>query len=52
LIFGADCEQTWAALKTPADIYARSLAIVDDSGISEAQKEWVPGKTAATLFGI
>ncbi len=52
VIFGTDWEQTWAALKTPADIYARSLAIVDDSGITEAQKEWVLGKTAATLFGI
>lgn len=52
VIFGTDWEQTWAALKTPADIYTRSLAIVDDSGISEAQKEWVLGKTAATLFGI
>jgi len=52
VIFGTDWEQTWAALKTPADIYTRSLAIVDDSGISEADKEWVLGKTAATLFGI
>jgi predicted TIM-barrel fold metal-dependent hydrolase len=52
VIFGTDWEQTWAALKTPADIYSRSLAIVDDSGITEAQKEWVLGKTAATLFGI
>lgn len=52
VIFGTDWEQTWAALKTPEDIYSRSLAIVDDSGISEAQKEWVLGKTAATLFRI
>jgi predicted TIM-barrel fold metal-dependent hydrolase len=52
VIFGTDWEQTWAALKTPADIYTRSLAIVDESGISEADKEWVLGKTAATLWGI
>ena len=52
VIFGTDWEQTWAALRTPEDIYTRSIAIVDRSGISEADKEWVFGKTAATLFRI
>lgn len=52
VIFGTDWEQTWAALKTPEDIYTRSLAVVDDAGLTEEQKEWVLGKTAATLFGI
>ena len=52
IMFGTDWEQTWSALKTPADLYTRSLAIVADSGISEAQKEWVLGRTAATLYGI
>jgi predicted TIM-barrel fold metal-dependent hydrolase len=52
VIFGTDWEQTWSALKTPADLYTRSLAIVEESGISDAQREWVLGKTAATLFGI
>jgi predicted TIM-barrel fold metal-dependent hydrolase len=52
VIWGTDWEQTWASLKTPEDLYTRSLAIVDESGITEAQKEWVFGKTAATLFGI
>lgn len=52
IMFGTDWEQTWRALKTPADLYTRSLAIVQKSGISAAQKEWVLGKTAATLYGI
>lgn len=52
VIFGTDWEQTWAALKTPEDLYTRSLAIVEKSGISEAEKAWVLGRTAATLFGI
>lgn len=52
VIFGTDWEQTWAALKTPEDIYTRSIAIVDQAGLTEAQKEWVFGKTAATLFNI
>jgi predicted TIM-barrel fold metal-dependent hydrolase len=52
ILFGSDWEQTWAALKTPADLYTRSLAIVDDAGLSEAEQEWVLGKTAATLFRI
>ena len=50
VIFGTDWEQTWAALTSPADIYTRSIKIVDDSGISESEKEWVFGKTASTLF--
>lgn len=52
VIFGTDWEQTWAALNSPADIYTRSIKIVDDSGISDSQKEWVFGKTVSTLFGI
>jgi len=52
VMFGTDWEQTWSALKTPDDLYTRSLAIVNDSGISDAQKAWVLGKTAATLYGI
>lgn len=52
IIFGTDWEQTWSAVKTPADLYTRSLAIVEESGISDSQKEWVLGRTAATLFGI
>ena len=52
IMFGTDWEQTWRALKTPADLYTRSLAIVHESGISAAQQEWVLGKTAATLYGI
>ena len=52
VIFGTDWEQTWSALKTPEDLYTRSLAIVNESGITDAQKEWVLGRTAATLWGI
>lgn len=52
VIFGTDWEQTWAALQSPADIYTRSIKIVDDSGITESQKEWVFGRTASTLFKI
>ena len=50
VIFGTDWEQTWAALSSPSDIYTRSIKIVDDSGISESEKEWVFGKTASMLF--
>ena len=50
VIFGTDWEQTWAALNSPSDIYTRSIKIVDDSGISESEKEWVFGKTVSTLF--
>lgn len=52
VMFGTDWEQTWCAVREPADLYTRSLAIVEESDISEAQKEWVLGKTAATLYGI
>ena len=52
VIFGTDWEQTWSALRTPEDLYTRSLAIVNESGITDAQKEWVLGRTAATLWGI
>jgi len=51
-MFGTDWEQTWSAVKTPADLYTRSLAIIDESGILPAHKEWVLGRTAGTLFGI
>ena len=53
VIWGTDWEQTWAALKTPeGDLYTRSLAIVNEAGLSEEQKAWVFGKTAAKLWGI
>lgn len=52
VIFGTDWEQTWTAVKTPDDLYTRSLAIVEDSGISEEDKNWVLGATAAKLYGI
>ena len=53
VIWGTDWEQTWAALKTPeGDLYTRSLAIVNEAGLSETEKEWVFGKTAAKLWGI
>ena len=52
VMFGTDWEQTWCAVKEPADLYTRSLATVEQSGISEAAKEWVLGRTTATLYGI
>jgi len=52
VMFGTDWEQTWSAVKTPADLYPRSRAIVDESGLSPGDREWVLGRTAATLFGI
>ena len=52
VIWGTDWEQTWSALKTPADLYTRSLAIVNEAGLSESEKAWVFGGTAAKLWGI
>jgi predicted TIM-barrel fold metal-dependent hydrolase len=52
IMFGTDWEQSWCAIKSPADIYTRSLSIIDESGISAVQREWVLGKTAASLFRI
>jgi predicted TIM-barrel fold metal-dependent hydrolase len=52
IMFGTDWEQSWSAVKEPADLYTRSLAVVEDARLSEVQREWVLGKTAATLYGI
>lgn len=52
VIFGSDWEQTWAALRAPEDLYTRSLAVVEKAGLSTAEREWVLGKTAATLWGL
>ena len=52
IMFGTDWSATWRTAKMEADIYTRSLDIVNKSGISDSDKEWILGKTAAKLYGI
>ncbi len=52
VIYGTDWDPTWRPLNLPEGIYARTLAVIDDAGLTDGQKEQVLGKTAATLYGM
>jgi len=52
VIFGTDWDATWRPLNLPEGIYARSMAVIDEAGLSDDEKDQVLGKTAAALYGI
>lgn len=49
VMFGTDWDPAW---RTDSQIYPHALEIVQKSGISEEAKEWVLGKTCASLFNL
>jgi len=52
VMFGTDWDWTWRELELPKGIYTRGLSVVEESGISGNDKEWVLGKTCATVYKI
>ena len=51
-MYGTDWDPTWRPLNLPEGIYGRTLAVIDDVGLTDDQKEQVLGKTAAALYGM
>ena len=52
VMYGTDWDPTWRPLNLPEGIYGRTLAVIDDVGLTDDQKEQVLGKTAAALYGM
>ena len=52
VIFGTDWCASWRELYLPKGIYRNGIDIVDDAGLSNDDKDWILGKTAAALYRI
>ena len=52
VIFGTDWDPTWRPLNLPEGIFARSMAVIDEAGLTDGQSEKVLGATAAELYGL
>lgn len=54
VMFGTDWCLTWrqVELGPTTNIYSNGLAEIDEAGLSDDEKEWVLGKTAASVFGL
>ena len=50
VMFGTDWSPTWRS--EAGDIYRKNLEKVRDLNISDQYKEWIRGKTAASLFRL
>ncbi|MDG6995656.1 MAG: amidohydrolase family protein [Nitrososphaerota archaeon] len=51
LMWGTDWCSTWRSTYSPC-LYSKRMKDVEDSGISEEDKEWVMWKTAATVYKL
>ena len=52
VMFGTDWCDVWREYNQPNGIYPNSLQMIESAGLSAPEREWVLGKTAATLYGI
>ena len=52
VMYGTDWDPTWRPLSLPEGIYGRTLAVIEDVGLTDDQKEQVLGKTSAALYGM
>lgn len=52
VIFGTDWSMSWRYAARPSTIYAEALAAIDAAELSEEEKSWVLGGTAASVFRI
>ena len=52
VMFGTDWCDIWREYNEPAGIYPNSLEMVQKAGLSETEREWVLGRTAATLYSV
>ena len=52
VLYGTDWSMSWRQANMPNGIYNNTLAVIEDASLSAADKEWVLGKTCASVFGI
>lgn len=52
IMFGTDWSPTWKWVREPEPLYTTRFKVIQESGISEAEAEWVLGKTAVELYKL
>ena len=52
IMFGTDWSTTWRWLSVPATLHKIRMKVLDDAKLSEAEREQILWKTAATLFKL
>lgn len=52
ILFGTDWSGTWRWVVHPEDVYTRHKRIVEESGLSDEQKQWIYWRTANKVFKL
>ena len=52
VIFGTDWCSTWRQVAAPHNMYELAVDVIDQADISDADREWILGGTAAELFRV
>lgn len=52
VMFGTDWCDIWREYNEPTGIYPNSLGMLERAGLSQSERDWVLGRTAATLYKI
>lgn len=52
IMFGTDWDWTWRELELPEGLYKRGISVIEQSEISDDDKEWILGKTCAEVFKV
>jgi predicted TIM-barrel fold metal-dependent hydrolase len=52
ILFGTDWTHTWRFVREPMPLYPLRLKVVDDAGLTPAQRESILHRNAAAVFGL